>query len=410
MKNLFSCYLKRKWILIVTLLFSFCLGFFIANTYNYYNSYYQCDFNVENISTFDINKLNDVNFLNEIKASGYNETTKVNKYENINVEKILKNKDFEVTVNEDNSITIKTPYKYYDVFFVLSSQKMSNRAKTFIRDALTKLAIDNEVTYKYGSDIVVVKNDISKTITGLVTMLIGLISALSIITILYFKKEENNNPFIYDNENTYHTIFHKKYWLDAFKAVKKTRDITLISLIFALMMVCKLIPLPSGFGDLGLSFTFLFMALIGIIYGPVIGFLIGVLSDTLGFFINSSGYFFLGYTLQAALTGMIYGLFFYKTKINFSKVFLCRLLVNMLMNVVLGSICYAMVFTDFSWFGKDFNKFVTTYITLLSLPKNIVYLLPQSLFLFYFIKLTSPILYTNNLMNKQVYIHIKVFK
>ena len=64
MKNLFSCYLKRKWILIVTLLFSFCLGFFIANTYNYYNSYYQCDFNVENIATFDINKLNDVNFLN----------------------------------------------------------------------------------------------------------------------------------------------------------------------------------------------------------------------------------------------------------------------------------------------------------------------------------------------------------
>lgn len=410
MKNLISCYLKRKWILIVTLLFSFCLGFFIANTYNYYNSYYQCDFNVENISTFDINKLNDVNFLNEIKASGYNETTKVNKYENINVEKIIKNKDFEVTVNEDNSITIKTPYKYYDVFFVLSSQKMSNRAKTFIKDALTKLAIDNEVTYKYGSDIVVVKNDISKTITGLVTMLIGLISALSIITILYFKKEEDNNPFIYDNENTYHTIFHKKYWLDAFKAVKKTRDITLISLIFALMMVCKLIPLPSGFGDLGLSFTFLFMALIGIIYGPVYGFLIGVLSDTLGFFINSSGYFFLGYTLQAALTGMIYGLFFYKTKINFSKVFLCRLLVNMLMNVVLGSICYAMVFTDFRWFGKDFNKFVTTYITLLSLPKNIVYLLPQSLFLFYFIKLTSPILYTNNLMNKQVYTHIKVFK
>ena len=35
---------------------------------------------------------------------------------------------------------------------------------------------------------VVVKNDISKTITGLVTMHIGLISALSIITILYFKK------------------------------------------------------------------------------------------------------------------------------------------------------------------------------------------------------------------------------
>ena len=85
-------------------------------------------------------------------------------------------------------------------------------------------------------------------------------------------------------------------------------------------------------------------------------------------------------------------------------------MVNILMNVVLGSICYTMVFTDFKWFGSDFNKFLKSYITLLSLPKNIVYLLPQSLFLFYFIKLTSPILYTSNLMNKNVYLHIKVFK
>lgn len=409
MQSLFKYYYKKKWILIISLLFSFCLGFFLANTYNYYNSYYQCDFTVENIKTFDFNRLNDETFLNEIKASGYNEKTKVNKYENINVEKLIKNNDFKVIINDDNSISIKTPYKYYDVFFVLSSQKMSNRAKTFIKDALTKLSTDNKVTYKYGSDIVIIKNDVNKSFSGLITMLIGLISALSIITILYYKKIEEKE-FIYDNVNTYKSIFHKKYWKEALSSVKKTKDITIISLIFALMMVCKLIPLPSGFGDLGISFTYLFMALIGIIYGPFYGFLIGALSDTLGFFINSSGFFFFGYTLQAALTGMLYGLFFYKTKINFSKVLICRLMVNILMNVVLGSICYIMVFTDFKWFGSDFNKFLKSYITLLSLPKNIVYLLPQSLFLFYFIKLTSPILYTNNLMNKNVYLHIKVFK
>ena len=287
---------------------------------------------------------------------------------------------------------------------------MSNRAKTFIKDAITKLSVNNEVTYTYGSDIVTIKNDVSKTLTGIITMLLGLVSTMCVIAILYYKKIENENPFIYDNENTYKTIFHKSYWASSCKAVKKTKDITIIYLIFALMIVCKLIPLPSGFGDLGLSFTYLFMTLIGIIYGPIYGFLIGTLSDTLGFFVNSSGYFFPGYTLQAALTGMIYGLFFYKTKINFSKVLLCRLIVNIFMNVVLGSICYTMVFTNFKWFGSDFNSFLKSYINLLSLPKNILYLLPQSLFLFYFIKLTSPILYTNHLMNKQTYNHIKVFK
>ena len=110
MQSLFKYYYKKKWILIITLLFSFCLGFFLANTYNYYNSYYQCDFTVENIKTFDFNRLNDETFLNEIKASGYNEKTKVNKYENINVEKLIKNNDFKVIINDDNSISIKTPH------------------------------------------------------------------------------------------------------------------------------------------------------------------------------------------------------------------------------------------------------------------------------------------------------------
>ena len=132
MQSLFKYYYKKKWILIITLLFSFCLGFFLANTYNYYNSYYQCDFTVENIKTFDFNRLNDETFLNEIKASGYNEKTKVNKYENINVEKLIKNNDFKVIINDDNSISIKTPYKYYvdpDYRFINLEKYASNDFK-----------------------------------------------------------------------------------------------------------------------------------------------------------------------------------------------------------------------------------------------------------------------------------------
>ena len=47
------------------------------------------------------------------------------------------------------------------------------------------------------------------------------------------------------------------------------------------------------------------------IYGPIYGFVIGVFSDVIGFLLfPSEGFFHLGYTLQAALTGFIYGIFF----------------------------------------------------------------------------------------------------
>jgi len=403
MQELGKYLLKKKWFIITSLVFSFCFGFLLGNIYNHFNSYYQCDFKISESIDFDYSLLNDEDFLIKIKNSA-------EKYENINVKKILNNKDLEVIEKNDNSYTIKTPYKYYDVFFVNSTMKLSNRAKTFIRDAIYDIVGKENVTFANPTDIVEIKGDINVTLLALGTLLIGTITSIGIITFIFFKRFEKENDFIYDNDNTYRTIFHKKYWIDTIRSVRKTKDITTISLMFALILLCKFIPLPSGFGDLGLSFTYLFIALVGLIYGPVYGFFIGTLSDIFGFFINSSGFFYWGYTLQAALCGFIYGLFFYKTKINFSKVLMCRLFVNIFMNAIWGSICYSVVFTTFPAFSIKFNEFLFTYISILSLPKNIIYLIPQSLFLFYFIKIVSPILFRQKLMNKNVYEHIRIFK
>lgn len=410
MQHLGKHLLRKKWIILMCFIFSFCFGYLVGNIYNHFASYYQCEFKIADNINFDYSLLNNEDFLNEIKLSGLNKETNVNKYENINVKKLLDNNDFKIIDKGNNNYVIETPYKYYDVFFVNSSMKLSNRAKTFIRDAIYQIADKDNVTFSNPNDIVEIKNDINPIIVSIGTSLIGTVATFAIITLIFFKKIEKEDIFIYDNINTYRTIFHRSYWIDAAKSVRKTKDITTISLIFALILLCKYIPLPSGFGDLGLSFTYLFIALAGLIYGPIYGFFIGTMSDVLGFFINSSGYFFWGYTLQAALCGMIYGLFFYKTKVNFSKVLMCRLIINIFMNALWGSMCYTIVFTTFPAFSSQFNEFLFTYASILSLPKNIIYLVPQSLFLFYFIKVVSPILFRQKLINKTVYEHIRIFK
>ena len=94
-----------------------------------------------------------------------------------------------------------------------------------------------------------------------------------------------------------------------------------LAMIFSLLLVSKFFILPSGFGNLGIGFGFIFLSIIGLMYGPTTGLIIGALSDIIGYFITpQTGPFNFGFTIQAALAAFTYGLTFYKTKLSFSKI------------------------------------------------------------------------------------------
>lgn len=410
MLSLFEYLKKKKITIFLMIVISILLGYFISKIVTYNKAYYVSKFEIINDVDFDTNKIISKNYLDEIKQSGYNEKNQTNKYENINISKMLKNNDFTINQVDNNIYEIKTAYKYYDIFFISSSKSLGTRAKMFIKDAVTNLVGSENVIFDNQDDIVKLYGAQSITIYILYSLLIGIVVTFCILTIIYYRTDLNEVNFVYDNEETYRTIFHKSYFKKALKAVSKTKDIVIIGLLFGMMVICKFIPLPSGFGDLGISLTYIFFAIISFIYGPIYGFLIGILSDTIGFIIRPSGYFFFGYTLQAALSGMIYGICLYKTKVNYGKVLLARVLINMLMNVLFGSVLYAIVFTNFKIFSSEFNEFVKSYAILYSLPKNLFYLLPQSLLLYFVIKRVSPILNHFGLISDEVYNHIKLLE
>ena len=149
------------------------------------------------------------------------------------------------------------------------------------------------------------------------------------------------------------------------KFLNDTKKIVTIAMLFALMMVCKIFALPSGFSNLGISLTYLFLSIIGLIYGPIAGLTIGFFSDVLGYFLfdKSGQAFYIGYSIQAMLAGFTYGLFFYKTKITFTKCFFSRLIVNLLLNVVWGSICLGDIMV------YDYET-IKMYALIIALPKN----------------------------------------
>lgn len=381
MKNL-----RKIGICIFVFIITFLLGFVGGNTYNFYNSNYEIVFSVN--EEFDYEKLVDQEYLLTIANSA-------KKYENIDIEKIIKNNDLKIEKN-NNKYIITTGYQYYAEFFNSKSQTKGTRVKQFYIDAIDGLVGENEVTYQY-DNVYVVKGSINRYIVASITGIIGLIGV-----IIYYVYNKEDNRFKYDNINTFQTPFHKTYWKESLVFLDSTKKIVTLAMLFSLMMVCKLFSLPSGFSNLGISLTYLFFALISLIYGPIAGFTVGLLSDVLGFFLfDRSGLSFnFLYTIQAMMAGFVYGLCLFKTKISFTRCFISRLIVNLILNVVWGSFCFGFV--------MNWNKeVIIKYALIMELPKNIIYLVPQALLLFVFLKFISPILYQNKYISKMIYENVK---
>ena len=404
MKKYFKYVINNLFVILMVFMMAFVATTFTIKLIDDSKSYYEATFEVADIESFEVSKLTDVDFLNEIKESGYNPNTETNKYENINVEKMLEKEDFSYTV-DGSTITITTKTKYYELFFLSSSASVGTRAKMFIKDSVLKIAGEQEVTFENPKDIVTLKNNIQNKYLIATFVACGTFILELILCIFLSRRKEKDVENIVDNKTVFSNVFHKEYWRLACKPLTNVKDITMVAMMFALMLVCKLIPIPSGFGSLGIGLTYLFFSITCMIYGPIYGFVIGAVLDVLGFFMPNGGgpIFHLGYTLQTALTGMIYGLCFYRKKLTFFNTFLSRLLVNFLMNVILGSFLYIVVFyPDVKTGSAEFFKLFNSYMLLLSLPKNIVYLIPQTLLLYFVLRGVIPVLIRFNFIPKQV--------
>ena len=225
------------------------------------------------------------------------------------------------------------------------------------------------------------------------TLLMLIVSLIFIY--IFIDKLNLNISKEYDNENIYKHPFHIKLFKESIEAFKNVKTMVLMAMLLGLVLVCKFIPIPSGFGELGIGFSYLFLSTVCMIFGPIPSLFIGATSDILGYLIRPEGEFFIGYTIQAIVACFTYALCFHKTYITFTRCLIARVIVNFLCNVIIGSISRAIML------GLGYDAFMT-YVLTISLPKNIIYLLPQSLLLFFVLKAIANPLYHMNLIDERI--------
>lgn len=95
---------------------------------------------------------------------------------------------------------------------------------------------------------------------------------------------------------------------------KNIRSMVVAAMLIALDLALKLATNIVITDDLKISFAFVAMASIGMLYGPTVGFAAGMITDILGFMIKPTGAFDIRFTLIEAIGGLLYGLFLYNAQ------------------------------------------------------------------------------------------------
>lgn len=135
----------------------------------------------------------------------------------------------------------------------------------------------------------------------------------------------------------------QKRWIHGFsqsaKELKNTRVMVTCAMLLAVEVVINAtVYLPIG-DFLRISFGYLAVAACGYLFGAVPAMLIAALSDVLVFMFHSTGAFFPGLTLNAALVGLVYGLAFYQMEdITWPRILLAQGIIAVFLHILLNTL------------------------------------------------------------------------
>lgn len=427
MKNFISALIKGKIILIILLIVGFLSGFLYSYHFCKDNGFIAINFKYEDDVIVDTDKLISEDTINKTKELEFSLYTgnyvSTYKYVNIKTIEIEEIEDYyQIRVNNDafDDANIKSAsstakgflrnlcligildenydnYKEYDTSYVTDkgyTNYINGISEAFDVDFYNNNSLDDD-----GNLLSVTDNNKTKMtiIISSITTAVGLL--IGLIVIFIFSRKHDFNMSKEYNDGLYKTPFHLSIFVESAKSLKSIKSLTTIAILLSMVMVCKFIPIPSGFGSLGITFGFLFLATACMIYGPTPALMIGFLSDIIGFLIKPDGLFFPGYTLNAMLACFTYGMCFYKTHVTFTKVLISRTIVNIFINGILGAL-WVKIINDYTW-----TQFMTNML-LTSIPKNVAYLLPQSIILFIILKALSPALKATNHIREDITVSI----
>lgn len=134
---------------------------------------------------------------------------------------------------------------------------------------------------------------------------------------------------------------------DSARELREHRTLVVTAMMIALGVVLGFYTVQIG-DFLKIGFSGLANELTAMLFGPVVGGLMGGITDILKFIIRPTGPFFFGFTFNAILGAVIHGAFWYKRPLSLKRVFAAKITVAIVVNLLLNTYWLSILY------GKGF--------------------------------------------------------
>lgn len=128
----------------------------------------------------------------------------------------------------------------------------------------------------------------------------------------------------------------RKQFADSFEELKNLRTLVMTALFIAIAVVLGFFSVQLT-ENLKLGFSFIANELTAMMFGPVVGGIMGGIADIIKYLLNPTGPFFFGFTFNAILGAVIYGVMLYKKPISFKRILASKIIVAIIVNVFLNT-------------------------------------------------------------------------
>lgn len=118
--------------------------------------------------------------------------------------------------------------------------------------------------------------------------------------------------------------------------LKSVQTLSITAMLTALTAILGFFTIVIG-NFVKIQFSFLTMGLAGMLFGPFVSGILGGISDIINFMIKPTGTIFPGFTLNAIISGIIYGIFLYKKPVSIKRVFCAKLLITLIVELCLST-------------------------------------------------------------------------
>lgn len=129
----------------------------------------------------------------------------------------------------------------------------------------------------------------------------------------------------------------KMQFVDSWNELKHLKTIVVVAMFVAIGVVLGFMFSIQVTDFLRIGFSFIANEMTALLYGPVVGGIMGGITDLLKYLVKPTGAYFLGFALNAILAGVIYGAILYHRPIRFTRILAAKVIVAVFVNLLLGT-------------------------------------------------------------------------